>query len=121
MEFKTFIENLEANGQHYVPIVDSNIYAPNPNNASDAYEPWTRGAEQGLYIRDPSGDFYYGDNWPGFSTWGDYLLNETYSWWSDELVTFHNRTPFSGIWIDRASIPALTSVMQSKHSTDISL
>nr|POF15174.1 alpha-glucosidase [Quercus suber] len=76
--FKTFIENLEANGQHYVPIVDSNIYAPNPDNASDAYAPWTRGAELGLYIRDPStGDYYYGDNWPGFSSWGDYLLSET--------------------------------------------
>lgn len=54
-----------------------------------------------IYIRDPStGDYYYGDNWPGFSTWGDYLLPGAQDWWTAELVQFHNRTPFSGIWID---------------------
>ena len=36
-EGKTFISKLTANGQHYIPIVDSAIYIPNPANASDAY------------------------------------------------------------------------------------
>jgi alpha-glucosidase len=40
-----FISDLHANRQHYIPIVDSAIYAPNPENASDAYAPYARGAE----------------------------------------------------------------------------
>ena len=35
---KAFLERLHAAGQHYVPIVDSNIYAPDPTNASDIYD-----------------------------------------------------------------------------------
>ena len=31
-----FLATLHANGQHYIPIVDSAIYVPNPTNASDA-------------------------------------------------------------------------------------
>jgi alpha-glucosidase len=31
-----FLARLHASGRHYVPIVDSAIYVPNPNNASDA-------------------------------------------------------------------------------------
>ncbi len=32
-----FLNSLHASGRHYVPIIDSAIYVPNPNNASDAY------------------------------------------------------------------------------------
>ena len=32
-----FLDSLHASGRHYIPIVDSAIYVPNPNNASDAY------------------------------------------------------------------------------------
>ena len=61
--FQEWIASLHADGQRYIPIIDSNIYAPNPDNASDAYAPWSRGAELETYIRDPTtGDFYYGTN-----------------------------------------------------------
>jgi alpha-glucosidase len=32
-----FLSQLLANGKHWAPIVDSAIYIPNPENASDAY------------------------------------------------------------------------------------
>lgn len=35
-EGQAFLQRLHDNGQHYVPIVDSAIYVPNPANASDA-------------------------------------------------------------------------------------
>lgn len=31
-----FLAKLHAGGRHYVPIIDSAIYVPNPTNASDA-------------------------------------------------------------------------------------
>lgn len=100
-EFTRFIENLHANNQHYVPIIDSNIYVSNPDNESDTYGPFERGADLELYIRDPTtGDFYYGNNWPGFSVWGDWFLPETQRWWTNEIVQWHKGTPFDGIWID---------------------
>lgn len=49
---QAFIASLHANGQHYVPIIDSNIYVPNPTNSSDDYPPFDRGAALGTFIRD---------------------------------------------------------------------
>ncbi|KAK5729270.1 hypothetical protein LTR15_002412 [Elasticomyces elasticus] len=99
--FQDFIDGLHANGQHYIPIIDSNIYVPNPNNESDAYPTFDRGAALGTYIRDPTtGDFYYGDNWPGFSVWADWLVESSQAWWTNEIVMWHNKTSFDGIWID---------------------
>lgn len=96
-----WISELHANGQYYVPIIDSNIYAPNPDNESDAYGPWQRAADQGLFIRDPTtGGYYYGDNWPGFSSWADWLLPASQDWWTNEIDMWHKDVPFDGIWID---------------------
>ncbi|KAK0880551.1 hypothetical protein LTR87_005673 [Friedmanniomyces endolithicus] len=100
-ELQAFIASLHANGQHYVPIVDSNVYHPNPDNASDAYAPYERGAALGTFIRDPTtGDFYIGDNWPGFSVWADWLVQSSRDWWTSELARWYNDTSFDGIWID---------------------
>lgn len=61
--FRQWIEYLHPRDQYYVPIIDSNTYAPNPENESDAYAPWSRGAELETFVRDPTtGGFYYGDN-----------------------------------------------------------
>lgn len=35
-EGEVFLDKLHRSGRHYVPIIDSAIYIPNPNNASDA-------------------------------------------------------------------------------------
>jgi alpha-glucosidase len=41
-EFQAWIAGLHSNNQHYVPIIDSNIYVSNPDNESDAYPLWER-------------------------------------------------------------------------------
>ena len=64
-----FVDYLHSRGQRYVAIQDSNVYFPNPSNASDAaaYPQFSRGAEVNAFIRDPeTGYFYIGENWPGF-------------------------------------------------------
>lgn len=62
-----FLSKLHANGQHYVPIVDSAIYHPNPENASDAYPVFDRGVEAGAFVQNPDGSIYIGSVWPGYT------------------------------------------------------
>src|SRR3569833_2855399 len=62
-----FLERLHANGQHYVPIVDSAIYAPNPENASDAYLTYDRGVAANAFMLNPDGSLYIGEVWPGYT------------------------------------------------------
>jgi len=63
-----FLSKLHANHQHYVPIVDSAVYAPNPENASDAYPTFDRGVEAKAFILDPEDlDLYIGAVWPGYT------------------------------------------------------
>lgn len=73
-----FLAKLHANHQHYVPIVDSAIYVPNPDNPSDAYPPYDRGLEVNAFVRNPNGSIYYGAVWPGYTGKG----------WFGELLKF---------------------------------
>ncbi|KAK3686754.1 hypothetical protein LTR37_019504 [Vermiconidia calcicola] len=63
------VDFLHDRGQHYVAIQDSNVYFPDPSNASDvaSYPAFGRGAEVNAFIRDANtGYFYIGENWPGY-------------------------------------------------------
>lgn len=62
-----FLSRLHENGQHYVPIVDSAIYAPNPEDPSDAYPTYDRGVEANAFMLNPDGSMYYGAVWPGYT------------------------------------------------------
>lgn len=69
-----FLSKLHENGQHYVPIVDSAVYHPNPENASDAYAPFDRGVEAGAFMLNPGEEeLYIGAVWPGYT--GKWLFN----------------------------------------------
>lgn len=66
-EGANFLSKLHANGQHYVAIVDSAIYHPNPDNASDAYPIFDRGVDAGAFMLNPDGSLYIGEVWPGYT------------------------------------------------------
>lgn len=55
---KEFFDYLHSKNQHFVPIVDAAIYIPNPKNASDAYDTYTRGNETGSFLSNPDGSQY---------------------------------------------------------------
>jgi len=67
-EGQRFLSELHETYQHYVPIIDSAIYVPNPANASDAYQPFSRGNDSGVFISNPDGSLYIGAVWPGLAT-----------------------------------------------------
>jgi alpha-glucosidase len=66
-EGREFLERLHKNGQYWMPILDPNVYVPDPKNGSDSNPTFTRGDELGIYIRKGEGDdgYYVGDQWPG--------------------------------------------------------
>ena len=103
-EAKVFLDRLHAQGQHYVPIVDSAIYVPNPRNASDAYAPFDRGNASDAFMRNPDGSLYIGEVWPGYTVFPDWLSPGANAWWSDEMATWHADVAFDGIWIDMSEV-----------------
>ncbi|MCJ1474014.1 hypothetical protein MMC13_002672 [Lambiella insularis] len=99
-EGQQFLSTLHANNQHYIPIVDSAIYVPNPTNASDAYPPFDRGNATGSFILNPDGSLYIGEVWPGYTVFPDWIGGGAGQWWIDEMTTWHGEISFDGIWID---------------------
>ncbi|KAK3330083.1 putative alpha-glucosidase precursor [Apodospora peruviana] len=104
-----FLARLHKNKQHYVPIVDSAIYAPNPDNASDAYPTYNRGVDAKAFVMNPDGSIYYGAVWPGYTVFPDWVgavLNGsgTIDWWINEFVLWSKDVAFDGIWIDMSEV-----------------
>lgn len=99
-----FLSKLHASGRHYVPIIDSAIYVPNPTNASDAYSPFDNGNASHAFMTNPDGSLYIGDVWPGYTVFPDWLSSGAGQWWIDELVTWHKKLAFDGAWIDMSEV-----------------
>ncbi|EXJ83476.1 alpha-glucosidase [Capronia coronata CBS 617.96] len=95
-----FLQRLHDRGQHYIPIIDSAIYVPSPDNASDAYQTFNDGNETGSFLLNPDGSLYIGAVWPGFTVFPDWLTTAAHAWWKNEMVTWHQKLPFDGAWID---------------------
>ncbi|KAB2580756.1 Alpha-glucosidase [Lasiodiplodia theobromae] len=98
------LNRLHEGGRHFVPIVDSALYIPNPDNETDAYATYTRGNESGVFLKNPDGSEYIGAVWPGYTVFPDWLVDTSGSWWSDELVRWHKEVAFDGIWIDMSEV-----------------
>ncbi|KAI1475438.1 glycoside hydrolase family 31 protein [Daldinia eschscholtzii] len=104
-----FLSRLHENGQHYVPIIDSAIYAPDPTNASDAYPPFDRGIKEDAFLLNPDGSIYVGKVWPGYTVYPDWigaLFNGTGAnrWWISEVAEYYSKVKFDGIWIDMSEV-----------------
>ena len=101
---EAFLEKLHGNNQHYITIVDSAIYIPNPNNASDNYSIYTDGHERDVFMKNPDGTEYIGEVWPGYTVFPDWLAEESVAWWTDSLVDWQKKLPVDGIWIDMSEV-----------------
>ncbi|KAI9660751.1 MAG: hypothetical protein M1831_003443 [Alyxoria varia] len=99
-EGRSFLSQLHKEGQHYIPIVDSAIYIPDPSNASDAYPTYDRGHKAKVFMTNPDGSEYVGAVWPGFTVFPDWRSPGAQDWWSNELMTYYNEVAYDGIWID---------------------
>ncbi|KAI5859541.1 glycoside hydrolase family 31 protein [Durotheca rogersii] len=104
-----FISQLHKNNQHYVPIIDSAIYAPDLDNEDDAYPSFNRGLKNDAFLLNPDGSVYIGMVWPGYTVFPDWigsLFNGTGAneWWISEVAEYFNKIRFDGIWIDMSEV-----------------
>lgn len=99
-EGREFLAKLHASGQYWLPILNPNIYAPNPTNKSDANPPYDRGVELDVFIKNKDDSIYYGVQWPGFSAYTDFLVPQAQQFWTEQFQTYHDLIPFDGFWLD---------------------
>ena len=99
-EGKQFLSALHDRGRHYVPIIDSAIYIPNPTNASDAYPVFDRGNDSDAFMENPDGSLYIGSVWPGYTVFPDWISGGAGGWWTNEMTMWHEQVSFDGAWID---------------------
>ncbi|KAJ5899750.1 hypothetical protein N7495_004494 [Penicillium taxi] len=101
---KDFLNKLHNSGRHYIPIVDSALYIPNPHNESDVYATYSRGAYDDIFLKNPDGTVYIGAVWPGYTVFTDWHNPKASDFWANELVTWHQNVAFDGIWIDMSEV-----------------
>ncbi|RDW81045.1 glycoside hydrolase family 31 protein [Aspergillus mulundensis] len=99
-----FLDKLHAGGRHFVPIVDAALYIPNPENPSDAYDTYTRGAARDVFLKNPDGSLYIGAVWPGYTVYPDWHHPDAADFWASELVTWYEKVKFDGVWYDMGEV-----------------
>ena len=93
-----FIDSLHKNNQHFISILDAAI--PVTTNASDVYAPVTQGTELSVFLKNPAGDDYIGQVWPGACKFPDFLAHNTQTWWTESLAAWQKILPYDGLWLD---------------------
>ncbi|EPT05586.1 hypothetical protein FOMPIDRAFT_1034256 [Fomitopsis schrenkii] len=98
-EERAFIEELHANHQHYIPIVDAAVAVL--ANATDVYDPYTRGVELDVWVKNLDGSEFIGEVWPGYTVFPDWFSENADSFWAEALSNWsQSAVNFSGIWLD---------------------
>ncbi|KAK8121842.1 hypothetical protein PG984_010512 [Apiospora sp. TS-2023a] len=129
-EGAAFLTKLHENQQHYIPIIDAAIYAPNPENASDAYPIYDRGLKENAFLLNPDGkldlhwlcvarlyrisrlDWCDAQLRSMFAYWTNPFFcsgTGTNRWWASEIKTYHEKIQFDGIWIDVVDMNEVSS------------
>jgi alpha-glucosidase (family GH31 glycosyl hydrolase) len=90
-QVKAFADQLHANDQHYVVIVDPGIH----NRVG--YAPYDQGLAEGIFITENDGHTpFIGTVWPGNTAFPDFLHPNATSYWTNQIRTFLEGVPYDG-------------------------
>ncbi|KAN0034008.1 hypothetical protein ACTFIV_000488 [Dictyostelium citrinum] len=100
-DYKTFIDSLHANNQHYIMIVDPGI-----SNIEPIYQSHIDLMESGAYIKagGTDGEPLVGSVWPGYVNFPDFLHPNGTEFWTQQFERFYQTVQFDGVWIDMNEI-----------------
>uniref|UniRef100_A0A1A8FYD1 P-type domain-containing protein n=1 Tax=Nothobranchius korthausae TaxID=1143690 RepID=A0A1A8FYD1_9TELE len=91
------VRDLHAHNQTYVIMLDPAISSTQPKGS---YWPFDEGLKRGVFMKDAEGKPLIGKVWPGQTAFPDFSDEVTHEWWFDNLLKFHEKVPFDGLWID---------------------
>eukprot|EP00249_Psilotum_nudum_P012649 c238_g1_i1 orf=186-2897(+) len=111
-ELRKFVDQLHANDQRYVIIIDPGI--KNENN----YSTFQHGMSQDIFIKETSGDPYLAQVWPGPVYFPDFLNPKINSFWTTEISNFQEVIPFDGLWTDMNEASNFCSGVTCAYPTD---
>ena len=84
-----------------------------------SYATYTRGAKDDVYIKNPDGSLYIGAVWPGYTVFTDWHHPKAGEFWSNELVAWHEKVPFDGIWIDMNEVSSFCVGSCGSHNLSL--
>ncbi|TNN86673.1 Lysosomal alpha-glucosidase [Liparis tanakae] len=101
------VKDLHAHDQRYVMILSARVTVVVPQDPGisseqpeGGYWPYDEGLRRDVFIKDAEGKTLIGKVWPGLTAYPDFSDNATHDWWYDNLLRFHQKVPFDGLWID---------------------
>lgn len=89
-----FSQNLHDHGQKFVVMVDPAI------PVSSNYEPYMRGQELDVFIKNVDGSEYQGQVWPGYTAFPDWWHPNISAYWDKEIGDWMKLLDLDGLWID---------------------
>ncbi|CAF3695883.1 unnamed protein product [Adineta steineri] len=93
-----YVRALQADGIHYVNIIDPGISS---TQSAGFYIPYDEGLKRGVFMtKFNSTELILGKVWPGITAFPDFTNPKTIEWWTDIASAFHEVIPFDGMWID---------------------
>ncbi|KAG7401329.1 hypothetical protein PHYBOEH_001745 [Phytophthora boehmeriae] len=97
-DMTALMNEIHANGQKFVPIIDPGI----PDDSKDyAY---MKGLEMDIFIKDTNGNPYLGQVWPGPTFFPDFFHPDAIAYWREQLQRLYKNIEFDGLWIDMNEI-----------------
>ena len=91
------VDDLHANGQRYVMIVDAAIES---KEQPGGYPARDRGLELDVFVRSKGGAPLTGKVWPGLSYFPDFFHPNSSTYWGEMLASWRDDVKYDGVWLD---------------------
>lgn len=70
-------------------------------------------------MKNPDGSTYIGAVWPGYTVYPDWHDPKARAFWADELVIWHKKVSFDGIWIDMSEVSSFCVGSCGSHNLSL--
>jgi alpha-glucosidase (family GH31 glycosyl hydrolase) len=101
-DVKAFVDQLHANNQKFVPIVDPGILAVDPSwDWAQDYDAYYSGIAMDVFVKDITNEKpFMGQVWPGPVHFPDWFHPNATEFWTAQLKNWHDIAEFDGVWVD---------------------
>jgi lysosomal alpha-glucosidase len=101
-DLSTFVEDIQKDHYHYVPIIDAGISIAKPTNGTDWFQ---KGQDMDVFIKSTKNPDKYngtliGEVWPGLTGFVDFFHPNSSDYWIAGLQELKEKVNFEGIWLD---------------------